>query len=93
MRWVVDLYNNICNNNMVLNQNNIYTRRKKLQDLEFGYVFPNLTKSTHPVEHICPALEGDTLEDCEHSLSEVVEAGDAPLRALPVRPGFTFANQ
>ena len=58
--------------------------RKKLQDLKVGYVFPNLTKSTHPVEHICPALEGDTLEDCEHGLSEVVEAGDAPLRSFPL---------
>ena len=41
-------------------------------------------KTTHPVEHICPALEGDTLEDGEHGLSEVVEAGDAPLGSLPL---------
>ena len=39
---------------------------------------------SYPVEHVRPALESDALEDRQHGLAEVVEAGDAPLRALPV---------
>ena len=39
---------------------------------------------SHPVEHVGPALEGDALEDGEHGQAEVVEAGDAPLGALPL---------
>ena len=52
---------------------------------------PNARKveeSTHPVEHICPTLKGDTLEDCEHGLSEVVEAGDAPLGTFPLPSAY-----
>ena len=40
---------------------------------------------TYPIEHVCPALEGDALEDREHGLAEVVEAGDAPLWTLSKR--------
>ena len=39
-----------------------------------------------PVEHVGPALEGDALEHGEHGQAEVVEAGDAPLGALPLPP-------
>ena len=51
------------------------------------YSFPTfrcLTQNTHPIEHICPAFKGDTLEDREHGLSEVVKAGDAPLGSFPL---------
>jgi hypothetical protein len=37
---------------------------------------------TNPVEHIGPALQGDALEHCQHRLTKVVEARDAPLRSL-----------
>ena len=40
---------------------------------------------TYPIEHVCPALEGDALEDREHGLAEVVETGDAPLWTLSKR--------
>ena len=43
---------------------------------------------TYPIEHVCPALEGDALEDREHGLAEVVEAGDAPLGSFPLTPAF-----
>lgn len=39
---------------------------------------------THGVEHVGPAFEGDALEDGEHGEAEVVEVGDAVVRALPV---------
>ena len=39
---------------------------------------------SYPVEHVRPALESDALEDRQHGLAEVVEAGDAPLWTLPV---------
>ena len=40
--------------------------------------------STHPVKHICPPLQGDTLKHSEHGLWEVVETCDAPLWTLPL---------
>jgi hypothetical protein len=37
---------------------------------------------TNPVEHVGPALQCDALEHCQHRLTKVVEARDAPLRSL-----------
>ncbi len=37
---------------------------------------------TNPVEHVGPALQGDALEHCQHRLTKIVEARDAPLRSL-----------
>jgi hypothetical protein len=38
--------------------------------------------NTNPVEHVGPTLQGDALEHCQHRLTKVVEARDAPLRTL-----------
>ena len=47
-------------------------------------------KISYPVEHVSPALECDALEHGEHGLAEVVKAGDAPLRSLPVFPALVL---
>ena len=39
--------------------------------------------STHGVHHVGPPLERDALEHGEHGQAEVVEVGDAVVRALP----------
>ena len=39
--------------------------------------------STHIVEHSCPSLHGDALEDSEHSEQDVVKLGDAVIGADP----------
>ena len=62
--------------------------RKELQDVCLKCPLQWRRKRTHPVEHICPTLEGDTLEDGEHGLAEVVEAGDSPLGSFPLTPAF-----
>ena len=38
------------------------------------------------VKHCSPSLHGDALEDCEHGISNVVEADDALFGSLPVGP-------
>ena len=45
-----------------------------------------LPPTTHPVENIHPALEGDTLEGCQHCQHKVVKVGDPKVRANPVLP-------
>ena len=43
---------------------------------------------SYPVQHVCPALQGDALEHRQHGLPEVVKAGDAPLGSLPFTSAF-----
>lgn len=43
---------------------------------------------THPVQHVCPALHGDTLKHCQHSKQEVVKVGDAIVGTLPAFPAL-----
>ena len=42
-----------------------------------------ISNVTYPVEHLRPALEGDALEHGDHGVEEVVEIGDAMIRAFP----------
>ena len=32
---------------------------------------------THPIQHTCPALHGDALEDSQHGKQDVVKRGDS----------------
>lgn len=42
----------------------------------------------YPVENVCPALHGDTLEHRQHGKENVVEVCDAAIRALPLAPAL-----
>lgn len=44
-----------------------------------------MTLNTHVIEDIGPSFIGDALEDGKHSESEIVEVGDAVVRAFPVQ--------
>lgn len=46
------------------------------------------TTLNSPVEHVCPALHGDTLEHGQHGEQEVVKVGDAIVGAVPALPAL-----
>lgn len=42
-----------------------------------------MDRLTYKVEHVCPSLHGDALEDSENSKQDVVKLSDAVIRANP----------
>lgn len=44
--------------------------------------------SVYPVEHICPALHSDALENCQHGKENIVEVCDPAVGALPLAPAL-----
>ena len=46
----------------------------------------------HPVENVHPALEGDTLEGCQHCQHKVVEVGDPKIWSLRPTKVFEFVR-
>lgn len=42
-----------------------------------------MDRLTYKVEHVCPSLHGDALEDGEHSKQDVVELSDAVVWSKP----------
>ncbi len=45
--------------------------------------FGSLDRLTYEVEHFCPSLHGDALEDGEHGEQDVVKLGDAVVGSEP----------
>lgn len=43
-------------------------------------------RAAYPVEHVCPALHGDTLKHGEHGKGKVIKVGDASIGANPATP-------
>lgn len=43
---------------------------------------------SYPVEHFCPTLHGDALEDCEHGKENVVKVCDPAIGTLPLPPAL-----
>lgn len=44
--------------------------------------------TTHPVEHVCPALHGDALKHRQHGEQEVVKISDAVVGTVPAFPAL-----
>lgn len=49
---------------------------------------PLSAPSAYPVQHVCPALHGDTLEHGQDGKQDVVKIGDAKVGSWPVLPAF-----
>lgn len=43
----------------------------------------------YPVEHICPTLHSDTLENSQHGKEDVVKVCDPAVGTLPLAPALT----
>ena len=54
------------------------------------YIYEVTVQATHPVEHIHPALERDTLECCEHGQHKVVKVGYPKIWTLTTKVNFDF---
>ncbi len=59
------------------------TKRENCREIERKGRFNG--EKTYVVQNTGPAFHGDALEDGEHSVDNVVEAGDSVVRTLPVR--------
>ena len=44
--------------------------------------------SAYPVEHICPALHRDALENRQNGKEDIVEVGDPAVGTLPLAPAL-----
>ena len=44
--------------------------------------------SVYPVQHICPTLHSDALENCQHGEEYVVKVCDATIGTLPLAPAL-----
>lgn len=45
--------------------------------------------SVYPVQHICPTLHSDALENCQHGEENIVEICDAAIGTLPLAPALS----
>lgn len=48
----------------------------------------NSPQAAYPVQHICPALHGDTLKHSKHGKGKVIKVGDASIWANPATSTF-----